>query len=412
MRFKKRYFFALLGLAMAMVSPNPVSADSHVKAPNIKIVASGLDSPRGIGFYGSRAVVAESGHGSDSASGCFAPPGAPPGFQICIGNTSQISWVNTRTGSHTPLATGFFSISIGGQETIGVSGISVRGGKIYAQIGATSREAPPNIPIAQQAGDLIVVNPSNGAWKKIADVGDKDFDFTTQFPLPDPATCGQCPGTNEHDANPTSVLATENGWLVADSGANTLTKVSKKGKTSIVHYFPWRDPNPSNFPSDDVPTCVTSADDTLWVGTLAGHLYRIHGANATEVIPRNSSGTPLLTHVTGCTAGRSGSLYLVNMFGAGNPGVDATAINGSVVKYNPESKKASVLGDAMSNPALFLPYSPAIGPDGNLYVTAGAVCDTSGANPFGPGAGPNPCTIGAAKGGRVVRIKLSNEEHG
>jgi hypothetical protein len=403
MRFKKRYVFALLGLAVAMVAPSPVSA-----ASNIKIVASGLDSPRGIDFLRSRAIVAESGHGSDSASGCFAPPGAPPGFQICIGNTSQISSVNTTTGSHRPIATGFFSFSIAGQETLGVSGISVRHGKIYAQIGVTSRETPPTFPIGQQAGDLIAVNPSNGAWTKIADVGDKDFDFTTQFPLPDPATCGQCPGTNEHDANPTSVLATENGWLVADSGANTLTRVSRSGKTSIVHYFPWRDPTPTNFPSDDVPTCVTIADDTVWVGTLAGHLYRVHGAKATEVIPRNGAGTRLLTHVTGCTSGRGGSLYLVNMFGAGNFG-DASFVNGSVVKYNPESRKASVLGDAFSNPALFLPYSPAIGPDGNLYVTAGAVCGTAGANPF-PG-GPNPCTIGDAKGGRVVEITLSHGGH-
>jgi hypothetical protein len=404
LRLTRRYVFALLGLAVALVSPSPVSA-----ASNITIVASGLDSPRGIDFYGSRAVVAESGHGSTSASGCFAPDPTQPGFKICIGNTSQISWVNTTTGAHTPLTTGLFSISLGGRETIGVSGISVRRGKIYAQIGATSRELPPSVPtaLAQQAGSLIAVNPSNGNWTSIAPVGDKDFDFTLPFTQPDPTTCGQCPGTQEHDANPTSVLATESGWLVADSGSNTLTRVSRSGKTSVVHYFPWRDPNFMNFPSDEVPTCVTASDDTIWVGTLSGHLFKVRGATATEVIPRNSAGNRLLTHVTGCTAGHDGSLYLVNMFGAGTFG-DATFNNGSVVKYNPESKKASLLGDAFSNPALFLPYSPSIGPDGNLYVTAGTVCGTAGANPFA-GAPMNPCTIGDAKGGRVVRIKLSDE---
>ena len=400
MRLRNRYVFAVLGLAVA-VFPSPVSAES-----NITIVASGLDAPRGIDFYGNRAVVAESGHGSDSAAGCFVPPGAPAGVKICIGNTSQISWVNTTTGSHTPLATGFFSIALSPSETIGVSGISVREGKIYAQIGATSREVPPGFPIGSQAGLLISVNASNGAWKTIAPVGDNDFDYTTQFTLPDPATCGQCPGTNEHDANPTSVLATENGWLVADSGANTLTKVSKSGKTSIVHYFPWRDPTFTNFPADEVPTCVTTSGETTWVGTLAGHLYQVRGSKAIQVIPKNAAGSPLLTHVTGCTTDGDGSLYLVNMFGAGNMS-DATFINGSVIKYDPESAKASVLGTAFGNPALFLPYSPRIGPDGNLYVTTGAVCPKTGANPFG--AGPNPCTLGDVKGRRLVRINLSHE---
>ena len=149
MRLRKLHLVALLGLALGLL-PGQVGA-----ASNIDIVASGLDSPRGITFIGDRAVVAESGHGSNSKKDCFTPPGAPPGFKICIGNTSQISWVNTKAHTHSPLATGFYSISLGGQETIGVSGLSFRDGRLYSQIGTNSRGLVPAFPIAREAGDLI-----------------------------------------------------------------------------------------------------------------------------------------------------------------------------------------------------------------------------------------------------------------
>ena len=95
MRLKTRYLFGVLALLLGALIPSPVAAASTVTQ-----VASGLDSPRGIGFYHGRMLVAEAGHGSDSCSGI-----------PCVGATSQISWVNSRTGAHTPLVTGLFSVS-------------------------------------------------------------------------------------------------------------------------------------------------------------------------------------------------------------------------------------------------------------------------------------------------------------
>jgi hypothetical protein len=265
-------------------------------------------------------------------------------------------------------------------------------GKLYAQISVTSYEVPSNIAIGQQAGDLIVVNPRNGTWNKVADVGDRDFEYASHL-----ADMGV---PQERDANPTGILATHHGILVADSGANTLSKVVGD-KVRVVHYFPFRD---TNFPTDEVPTCVASTDKALWVGTLAGHLYRVEEGGVTAVIPRDASGKPLLSHVTGCITGREGALYLVNMFGSSD------FLNGSVVTYNTESGTGTMLADAFSNPLLFLPYTPAIGPDGNLYVTAGATCPATRGSPASTAAAaPDPC----AKGGRVVMITLDHEEdHG
>jgi hypothetical protein len=60
-----------------------------------------------------------------------------------------------------------------------------------------------------------------------------------------------------------------------------------------------------------------------------------------------------------------------------------------------------------------LPYMAKIGPDGNLWVTSGAVCPANGSNPFAFApfpTPPNPCTIGNKKGGRLVKISLENNE--
>ena len=399
---KRGYLLALPAIALLVaLLPSPVSA-----ATTVNLVASGFDSPRGIANVDGRWVVSEAGHPGGT---CFAPPGAPPGLQLCLGSSSRISWVNASAGGPTPLATGFMSFS-GGEETLGISGLSVRGGQIYAQIGVTSREVLqffPGVAIGSQAGTLIKVNPRDGSWSPVASVGDSDFDYTVaNFTPPDPSCMPtNCQGRQEWDANPNDVLATNHGYYVADAGANTLTMVSTDGSIKVLAHFPWRPSSPGLFPSDDVPTCVTGGEDGLWIGTLAGHVYRFEDGTVTQVTPKDSSGNALLSHVTGCTSRGDSTLILVNMFGQGQFG-DATFVNGSVVQYNIETGRGSVLADAFHNPLLFLPYMAKFGPDGNLYVTSGAICAADGTNPF-QGAPFNPCAIGSAIGGRVVKLSLA-----
>ena len=134
MGVKKRRVLVLLALGLGLaLLPSPVAASGSVTT-----VATGLDSPRGIAFYHGKMLVAEAGHGG---SDCFTPPGNP--FPICIGNSSQISWVNPATHGHTPFVTGLFSVSLGPEGVLGVSGLSVSDGRILAQISSTPQEAPP-----------------------------------------------------------------------------------------------------------------------------------------------------------------------------------------------------------------------------------------------------------------------------
>ncbi len=391
MSLRKRYILPLAAVLATAVSPAaPIAA-----APNVTVVTSGLQAPRSVVFVEGKAAVSESGSGGPlGGPDCFSS-NLGPNNTTCVGNTSQVTLVDTKTGAKHVLAGGFYSLS-DPNESLGVSGLAVLDHTLYAQISTTSREIPASVQAAQsvssQAGDLIAINPSTGTWKTVANVGDEDFDFTTRFPLPTPGVFS--PGTQEHDANPTGILAANGAIYVADSGANLLDRVTRGGHIRRIHYFPFRDPNPNNFPSDEVPTCVAQADDGFWVGTLAGHLYRVDERSATQVLAGNS----LLTHITGCTTGEDGTLYLVQMFGGGIPFTDPSFFNGSVVTYQPATGHAALLVNTASAPSLFLPYSATIGPDGNLYVTAGATCGAQG-------QGPPPC----ATGGRLLKINIPHD---
>ncbi|TME04300.1 MAG: ScyD/ScyE family protein [Chloroflexi bacterium] len=384
---RRRHLFALFAAGIvAVLLPIPAAA-----ATSVTPIATGLDSPRGVAFYQGRLLVGEAGHGGAT---CFKIPGLP--FDGCAGNSSQISWVNTTSGAHTVLVSGLFSLSLGPEGVLGVSGLSVSEGRILAQIGSTPSENPGVAIGQQQAGRLISVH-TNGTWTSVAPIGATDFTYTTQFTEPTPGVYS--PNTQEHDSNPYGVLATGDGAYVADAGSNTLDRVGEDGKTKIVIHDLWRDPNPNNFPSDAVPTCVVRGEHGLLVGELSGRLLRVNGASFSPLVLKDAAGNSLLTHVTGCTSDGRGNVYFVNMFGSGAPFTPPPTSNfffGSVVQYNTETGKASVLASH-----LMFPNMAAIGPDGNLYVSAGAICGSTGV------AGP-PC-FGAT--GSVLRITLPHGEN-
>src|SRR6059058_5728855 len=224
MRGKFRFSLAaIVFMAAGVLVPTPAGAAG---APTPALVAAGFDSPRGVEFFKGKLVVGEAGHGGKN---CI--PGTPT---ICFGRTSQISWVNTVAGTHTPLvdhlfsAAEFFNPDEG--EALGVDGISARDGNLMAILGvfpqafanyqcaAGDSECQADLAAAkQQAGALLSVG-ANGSWRKVAGVGAFDYDFTANI------------RNQEHDANPYGVLADKNGTYVADAGSNTLNFVSDGGR--------------------------------------------------------------------------------------------------------------------------------------------------------------------------------------
>jgi hypothetical protein len=248
---------------------------------------------------------------------------------------------------------------------------------VYPQAFADYKCAPGDAECAadleaakKQAGALLAVK-ANGSWRKVAGVGAFGFDYTADIP------------NQEHDSNPYGVLAANGGSYVADAGSNTLEFVSNGGHISVLHYFPFRQ---NAFPSDEVPDCIAKTDDGLWVATLAGHLYRVHGHSVTLVA------NPYIKHVTGCAADRNDNVYFVNMWNTPGP---PNPFTGDIVKLNTESGTSSVIAAGLN-----FPNMDVVGPDGNLYFSADSICPATGI--------PQLCD----GGGTVWKLALPHENDG
>jgi hypothetical protein len=171
---------------------------------------------------------------------------------------------------------------------------------------------------------------------------------------------------------------------VADAGSNTLDFVSNGGRISILHH--WTN-HYAGFPSDEVPTCVAQANDSLWVATLRGNLYRVHGGSA-DLVP-----APLLKHVTGCTTDQNDNVYFVNITTADFP----TPFTGDIVKFNADEGSWSEIAAGLN-----FPNMDVVGPDGNLYFSADSVCPA-------PGSG-NPGGF-CANGGTVWKLAIASGDN-
>ena len=373
----RRYVFVALVVLVAALAPSPASATD-----NKSLVASGFNSPRGIVFFQGQLLVAEAG-----VRGPYCNHKPPPDT-LCIGNSGRISKVNIATGAHTSLISGLFSgvENHGGpDEALGPEGLSVSGGRVlnilglYPELIDEIHCAPGDTGCAHtvalaraQAGHLISVG-ADGSLRSVASVGHFGYEWTANK-LP-----------QEHDSNPYGVLAAKDGTYVTDAGANTLEFVNKRGRISVVAYFGLRY---NGFPSDEVPNCIARTDDALWVGTLAGHLFRIDEDGATQVA------APLLRHVTGCTSDKHGNIYLVNMWTNLGPPGPASVFGGNIVKFKTDSGASSVVTGGLDFPNMVT-----IGPDGNLYVTADSICPATNSYPFCP------------NGGTVWKVRLPSENN-
>jgi hypothetical protein len=346
----------------------------HSAVGTVKVVASGLDNPRGLAFVNGHLYVAEAGHG-----GSLCIPGGPEGGEQCAGLTSGISRIDH--GRHHRVVDGLISLADkDGTGAEGVVAVAGHRGQLFAQVALNSRALPADLPSGpvvnaarRELGRTLAIG-HHGRWWPLASTGNADYDWTADHKNLQP---DQFP-----DANPNGLTVRGRKIYVADAGANLLARVSRHGRVSTVRYFQV----PKGSPTDAVPTCVANAPDgSLYIGELLGGNFAPGHARVWQVWPNGKARVKWtgFTTIQGCGFDNHGNFY-VTEFQTG--GLGAKDPHGVVVQIRPNGHRRTFGAGALFVPSGFAYHH------GRVYVSNWSIQPAS--NPGGPT-------------GQVVSIKVN-----
>jgi hypothetical protein len=346
----RRSLLALLAVLCALLAVAAV-AQAHKKPPKgPKVIASGLDNPRGLDVgRGGSVYVAEAGRGGSGP--CV---GSPEGEGlVCAGASGAITKVS-RWGQRR-IATGLPSIAGQGtgSDATGPHDIDVgRFGGAWFPVGLGADPAARSqlVPLGPRFGKLYFLSP-RGRVHAVADVAGYEAANNPDGKVP--------------DSNPYSVEDLGFSRLVADAGGNDLLKVGPRGNISTVAVFPDRpvdQPFPG-FPMEAVPTSVAEGPDgAFYVGQLTGFPFPVGGANVYRVRPGKAPTVYAagFTNIVGIAFDRKGNLYVVEITKNGLLSEDPT---GALIKVKRNGRRETISDD------LFAPGGVAVGRHGDIYVS-------------------------------------------
>jgi hypothetical protein len=362
--------------AIAMLGGGVLASDvSAAGNPQVSVVASGLNNPRGLAFAHGQLYVAEGGTGGTD---CPAGAKGPTGGQLCVGRTSSLAVISH--GVVHRVLTGLASSSDipGGLAAEGVEAVTGTKHGLRVVFGESVVAALTHLPqgasfspadsaaARHQLGMLASV--SRGRLTVLADVGDADFTWSavhqdlvpSQFP----------------DANPNALLQIGRTTYVIDAASNTLDSVDEHGVVRQLAFIP------NSGSSDAVPTCVAAGPNgNLYVGQLApgappngGKIYRYRIATGRLSVWKTGFNV-----VDGCGFDRAGNFYAVEFQAHGfNPGPTGNPA-GDIIKIAKNGAR-TVLGAGK----LFYPQGFATDGHGNIYVSNWSILTGTPASPGAP----------------------------
>jgi hypothetical protein len=352
-------------------SPSQAMADAAKGSGGsgrLKVVAKGLDNPRGIGIGPDGALyVAESGSGG--AGPCVA---GPEGADVCFGRSGGVTRITKRS-----------------QQRV-LSGLPS-----VAEEGGVAATGPVDLGFSGWTGYLLIGNPGGGAatrkalgpgagrFGKLLKVDLHGIRSVADFPRfedannPDKGEGAQ-PGL-EIDSNPNGLLVRKGARYVTDAGGNDLLKVDHKGRISVVAVFPPRPeaaPDGTTVPMQAVPTSVVKGPDgAFYVGQLTGFPFPPGGASVFRVVPGKAPTVFAggFTNIIDIAFDKRGRLYVLEIATGGllNTPPDQLPA-GRLVRVNRNGSQTTLASEGLSAPGGFV-----LG-RGAAYITNNSILSDAG----------------------------------
>lgn len=316
-----------------------------------KVVASGLNNPRGLAFGPDGALyVAEAGK---VVTGGPTVTLARGGGQHVFHASDQGSITRVLGNAQQRIVTGLPSIgSTSVVETTGPADIAFGSDGIgYVLTGFVTDPAARAGLGTNGAGFGKVLTFTNaGAVAPFADVA---------------ALESGNPAGRELNSNPYNLAVTPGGLLATDAGSNTLLQVDFTGVVSLKTIFPARpNPNPGPPVFDSVPTGLAiGPDGNAYVAELTGFPFTQGAAKIYKVAPDGSKTDAFtgFTNISDLAFGADGSLYVLQF---DNNGLATPGVGGSIIRIGTDGGRETIFSSG-----LIAPTGLAIGVDGALYVS-------------------------------------------
>jgi sugar lactone lactonase YvrE len=339
----------------------------------LKVVASGLDNPRGIGFGPDGALyVAESGSGGTGP--CIS---SPEGGEACFGRTGAVTRI-TRHSQHRVL-TGLPSV---------------------AAPDGTAAAGPVDLGFSGWTGYLLVGNPGGGTgtreqlgagagrFGKLLKVDLRGVRSVADFPAFEEANNpdgggGAQPG-EEIDSNPNGLLVRHHSQVVTDAGGNDLLRVDHKGRVGVLAVFPPRlvdaPPGipglPPQIPMQAVPTSVVKGPDgAYYVGQLTGFPFPPGAARVWRVVPGHKPTVFArgFTNIIDIAFDGRGRLYVLEIAKDGLLNVPENQLpTGRLVRVNRDGSRTTLASEGLNAPGGFV-----LG-HGAAYITNNSILSDAG----------------------------------
>ena len=353
-------------------SPSQAMADAAKGGPGspggLKVVADGLNNPRGIGFGPDGALyVAESGSGGTGR--CITSP-EDPEAESCFGRTGSVTRITRH--SQQRVLTGLPSLAEDGVAASGPVDLGFSGWTGYLLIGNPGGDT----------GTREGIGPGAGRFGKLLKVDLRGIRAVADFPQfeEDNNPDGNL-AEGGVDSNPNGLLVGRKSRYVTDAGGNDLLKVDRKGHISVVAVFPplQAAPDPPDgalIPPQAVPTSVVRGPDgALYVGQLTGFPFPPGGANVYRVVPGHAPQVfeDDFTNIIDIAFDKRGRLYVLEIATDGLLNVPEGQLPvGRLVRVNKDGSRTTLAQEGLNAPGGFV-----LG-HGAAYITNNSILSGAG----------------------------------